>query len=154
MLYTTSSPKNVKSASKSKHTPIGKSSSKYGMPKVVKMNLGSRLQIDEDKLVVSLIYRFMAQYDSVVSNNKQNIKTLIKTKQSIKIQMAEMAVETADTHNDLKKINESSHKFTNEIIKESQRRNKLIDELENMQELINLVYQRRESRLQEHKYVS
>jgi chromosome segregation ATPase len=93
----------------------------------------------------------MSEYYNVVSSNKSQIKELIKTKQSLKIDIAELAVEKIDTEKEIKKIEESSHKTTNEIIKQSKHRDRILEEIDDLRELFALVNDRKLFRMNEMK---
>lgn len=96
-------------------------------------------------------HRYMSEYYNVVSSNKDQIRELIKTKQLLKIDIAEIAVERIDTQKEMQKIEESSHKTTNEIIKQNEVRNKILQEIDDLKELFELVDDRKRYRMNEIK---
>lgn len=93
----------------------------------------------------------MTAYDKVVGENKEQIKDLIKHKQTLKLEIAEISVATSDTVTEIQKIEGQNHKVTTQILKSIQERDKLMDEVDDLNNLLQLVGERINSKQKEHR---
>lgn len=65
--------------------------------------------------------------------------------------IAGMTVESADTKNDISKIEESNHKLSLQIMKKDEERAKLSDEIHTLNEMLEMVQHRIHERNTEYK---
>lgn len=93
----------------------------------------------------------MTAYDKVVGENKDQIKDLIKHKQTLKLEIAELSVLTSDTSTEIHKIEEHNHKLTTQILKSVQDRDKLMNEVDDLNNLLQLVGERVQFKQREHR---
>jgi chromosome segregation ATPase len=93
----------------------------------------------------------MNEYNTVVKDNKLQIKDLMKNRQEIKVGIAELRVETNDTNNDIKKVQKVNQKLISQIDNEIEQGNKKMDEVDKYRELISMVNEKTNSKHQGYK---
>lgn len=84
----------------------------------------------------------MDEYNSVVKDNKLQIKDLMNQRQQVKVEIAGLRVETNDTNNDIKKVQKANSKLIAQIDSEIEQGNKTMDEVDNYRQLISMVNER------------
>ena len=93
----------------------------------------------------------MSEYNSVVNDNKTQIRDLIAQKQEIKIEIAETRVETNDTNTDIQKIQKANKKLISQIESEIDQGNKIMDEVDHYHQLIKMVQERTQKKNETYK---
>ena len=101
-----------------------------------------------------MIYRYMTEYNKVVAENKDEIKTIIDREKTLKMEIAMIRVEDTDIQHDLRKVEEASRKLFEAITKEFKLNDHIQQENRNIRDLINIVNNRIEERKQENRYTS